>query len=229
MASPRCRPCSCEGTVLSGVRGNMEAWTSLQSLESSSAPASDIGLTIVMWAICAAGIVSLVIIGAGFAPVVLLASLGWFVWLAFWRPQRRDRRPGSSSSATSSARRHPVRRRRRRRHPLRARSCARATRSYSRVGRSRSRRASALRDSLRVVARPAPTGATSPRSVREGGTARPGDVADSASGAPRRSSAASSSDATARASAATGRHAPWSRRDRCSSRRVSGAGRERRG
>ncbi|GEP46749.1 hypothetical protein FVP74_06310 [Microbacterium saccharophilum] len=43
-------------------------------------------LTVVMWAIAAAGIVASVLTGAGAVPVALLGALAWFVWLAYWRP-----------------------------------------------------------------------------------------------------------------------------------------------
>lgn len=47
---------------------------------------SGLVLTGVVWCVCAAGIVSAVVTGAGVAPVTLLAALGWSVWLAFARP-----------------------------------------------------------------------------------------------------------------------------------------------
>ena len=43
-------------------------------------------LTVVVWVICAGGVISAIVSGAGILPVVLLSTLGWFVWLAFWRP-----------------------------------------------------------------------------------------------------------------------------------------------
>lgn len=43
-------------------------------------------LTLVMWAIAAAGIVASILTGAGAVPVALLGALAWFVWLAYWRP-----------------------------------------------------------------------------------------------------------------------------------------------
>lgn len=43
-------------------------------------------LTLAVWAISAAAIVSSIVADAGITPVVLLATLSWFVWLAFWRP-----------------------------------------------------------------------------------------------------------------------------------------------
>lgn len=143
-----------------------------------------IGLTIVVWAICTAGIVSSLIVGAGLAPVVLLASLGWFVWLAFWRP-----------SVVTDARGVELRNLVRdvevpygavddidTRYALVVRS---GGRSYSAWGAPAPGGAATLRDSMnRRRATNRTDWSDVPRSVRAGGTARPGDTVDSASGAP---------------------------------------------
>jgi len=142
-----------------------------------------IGLTIVVWAICAAGIVSALLVGAGVGPVVLLASLGWFVWLAFWRPSvvtdsrgvelrnlvRDVAIPYDAVDDVDT------------RFALVVRS---GERSYSAWGAPAPGGASSLRDSLSRRRAAGTDWRDAPRSVREGGSARPGDVADSVSGAP---------------------------------------------
>ena len=136
-----------------------------------------------MWAICCTGIVSALVTGAGIAPVVLLASLGWFVWLAFWRP-----------SVVTDARGVELRNLVRdvsipydavddvdTRYALVVRA---GDRSYSAWGAPAPGGASSLRDSLSRRRAAGADWRDAPRSVRESGAARPGDVADSASGAP---------------------------------------------
>jgi hypothetical protein len=143
-----------------------------------------IGLTIVVWAICAAGIVSALLVGAGIAPVVLLASLGWFVWLAFWRPSvvtdahgvelrnlvRDVEVPYAAIDDVDT------------RYSLVVHS---GGKSFSAWGAPAPGGAASLRDSM---SRRRSTNRTdwkdAPRSVRAGGAARPGDTVDSASGAP---------------------------------------------
>ncbi len=143
-----------------------------------------IGLTLVVWAICIAGMVSSIIVGAGLAPVVLLASLGWFVWLAFWRPSvvtdaegvelrnlvRDVEVPYSAIDDVDT------------RYSLVVRS---GGRSFSAWGAPAPGGASSLRDSMsRRRATNRTDWSDAPHSVRAGGAARPGDTVDSASGAP---------------------------------------------
>ncbi len=143
-----------------------------------------IGLTIVVWAISAAGIVSSLVSGAGLVPVVLLASLGWFVWLAFWRP-----------SVVTDARGVQLRNLVRdvdvpydaiddvdTRYSLVVRS---GGKSFSAWGAPAPGGAASLRDSMsRRRATNRSDWNDAPQSVRAGGTARPGDTVGSASGAP---------------------------------------------
>lgn len=142
-----------------------------------------IGLTIVVWAICTAGIVSALMVGAGVAPVVLLASLAWFVWLAFWRPsvvtdtrgvhlRNLVRDVGIPYDAIDDVDT---------RYALVVRS---GDRAYSAWGAPAPGGASSIRDSLSRRRTERTDWRDAPRSVREGLTARPGDVADSVSGAP---------------------------------------------
>jgi hypothetical protein len=144
-----------------------------------------IGLTLGVWAICVAGIVSALISGAGVVPVVLLGTLGWFVWLAFWRPcvvtgdegvelrnlVRDVEIPYDAIEDVET------------RFSLTIRAGGRA---YSAWGAPAPSGASSMRDAMRR--RPAADAGQrwkdAPRSVREQGTARPGDDAGTASGAP---------------------------------------------
>jgi len=143
-------------------------------------------LTVVVWAICAAGIVSALVSDAGFAPVVLLSALGWFVWLLFWRPcvvtdtdgvefrnlVRDVRIPFDAIDDVDT------------RYTLRVQS---GSARYSAWGAPAPGGASTLRSSMGLrgsTRRSTETWRDAPRSVRESGSARPGDAVGSASGAP---------------------------------------------
>ena len=144
-----------------------------------------IGLTLVVWGICTAGIASAVVSGAGLAPVVLLGALGWFVWLTLWRPSvvtdddgvhlrnlvRDVEIPYDLVEDVET------------RFSLTVRAGGRA---YSAWGAPAPSGASSLRDAVRR--RPSPGAGDrwkdAPRSVREHGSARPGDDVGTASGAP---------------------------------------------
>lgn len=142
-------------------------------------------LTLVVWAICAAGIVSALVSRVGLGPIVLLGALGWFVWLTFWRPcvvtgdegvelrnlVRDVQIPYDAIEDVET------------RFSLTVRAGGRA---YSAWGAPAPSGASSLRDAARR--RPSADARErwkdAPRSVREQGAARPGDDAGTASGAP---------------------------------------------
>lgn len=143
-----------------------------------------IALTVVVWAIAAAGIVSAIAIGAGPVPLVLLASLAWFVWLVFWRPcvvvepdvvQLRNlvRDVDIPFDAIDDL------------DTRFALTIAAGGQSYSAWAAPAPGGTSTLRDQMsRRRATNPDRWRDAPRSVRESGSARPGDAVGSASGAP---------------------------------------------
>lgn len=139
-------------------------------------------LTVVTWAICGAGIASAVASGAGVTPVVLLATLGWVVWLAYWRPcvvttsegvvlQNLVRDVEIPYDAVEDVDT---------RFSLRIRA---GGRTHAAWGAPAPSGLSGLRDGMRRGARPE-RWRDAPRSVRDAGRARIGDAVETASGAP---------------------------------------------
>ena len=140
-------------------------------------------LTVVVWVICAGGVISAIVSGAGILPVVLLSTLGWFVWLAFWRPcvvtdaagvelhnLVRDVSIPYGAIENVDTRFALV--------------VTADGRNYSAWGAPAPGGGSAMRDSMSRRRSGQTDWRDAPRSVRDAGSARAGDAVTSASGAP---------------------------------------------
>lgn len=136
-----------------------------------------------VWAICAGGVISAIVSGAGILPIVLLLSLGWFVWLAFWRPSVvtdsdgvqfhnlvRDVTIPYAAIENVDTRFALV--------------VTAGGRDYSAWGAPAPGGGSAMRDSMNRRRAGQTDWRDAPQSVRDAGSARAGDAVTSASGAP---------------------------------------------
>lgn len=139
-------------------------------------------LTIVVCLICVAGAVTAVINRAGIAPVLLLCTLGWLVWLGYGRPRVVVDAAGVTLHNPVTEVRIPFDAI----DDVDTRYTLRVTaqgRTWSAWGAPAPSGAGTLRDSMRRGSR-TDSWRDAPHSIRRSGSARPGDATDTPSGAP---------------------------------------------